>query len=310
MSIFMSLPRYCQWIKPKQEANLWKKFSLLLKLEGYSRPSLGNGNALKYFSDYKHNHSHLFPPKKNMVFSSWVCSKNTKNLFVKVVHPGGHVELHDQPILAADIIHRNPRCVVAYPHVFQQPWAIVPPETELMLGQKLYVVPISTIRKLQRLSNKYSPSPTPTRSKYQQSEESQDPVNDDSCTRCWFFTNKYNKIPYSTLNHSLEDEHSSADSSVPKGMEEEDGSCFDDKSCFACLMTGDKTGHGHHKACNGDDSAEKTRSPGNVVSPNHDDQTRPHTRKRARGQAKGSPKRRSSFDQWQPSLASITETEE
>ncbi|TYI81069.1 hypothetical protein E1A91_D05G129500v1 [Gossypium mustelinum] len=248
------------------------------------------------------------------MFSSWICSKHTKNLFVKIVHPGGHVELHDRPILAAEIIYRNPRCVVAYPHVFQQPCAIVAPETELMLGQKFYVVPISTIRKLQRLSNKYSPSPTPTRSKYQQSEESQDPVNDDSSTRCWFFTNKNNKIPYSSLSHSLEDEDSSADSSaekgVPKGMEKEDGSCFDDKSCFACLMTGAKSSHDHHKACDGDDSAEKTRSPGNVVSADHDDQTRLHTRKRARGHAKGSPKRRTSFDQWQPSLASITETEE
>ncbi|OMO52889.1 hypothetical protein CCACVL1_29029 [Corchorus capsularis] len=112
-----------------------------------------------------------------MAFSNWICTNSTKNMFVKVVHPGGHVELHDRPVLAAEIICRNPRCVVAHPNVFQQPSAIVAPETLLMPGQKFYVVPISTIRKLQRLSNKYSPSPvrqqtpTPTTSKSQSCEE-------------------------------------------------------------------------------------------------------------------------------------------
>ncbi|EEF35076.1 conserved hypothetical protein [Ricinus communis] len=70
----------------------------------------------------------------------------------------GHKELHDRPVVASEIIRRNPKCVVAYPNVFQQPWAIVAPDTILMLGQKFYVLPISTIRKLQRHSLKHSSS--------------------------------------------------------------------------------------------------------------------------------------------------------
>lgn len=70
-------------------------------------------------------------------------------MFVKIVHPGGHVELHDRPILAAELLDRNPKCCVAHPTIFQQPHAIVSPETTLLLGRKYYVVPLGTIRKLQ-----------------------------------------------------------------------------------------------------------------------------------------------------------------
>ncbi|VVA19914.1 PREDICTED: Protein of unknown function DUF4228 [Prunus dulcis] len=93
-----------------------------------------------------------------MSLSAWLCTSSTKKMLVKIVHPGGHVELHDSPLLAAELMLRNPRCCVAHPHIFQQPWAIVAPDTMLRLGQKYYVVPISTIRKLQRLSLKHSPT--------------------------------------------------------------------------------------------------------------------------------------------------------
>ena len=92
-----------------------------------------------------------------MSFSNWLCSNSSKNLFVKIVHPGGHVELHDSPVLASEIMLQNPRFCVAHPHVFQQPWATVPPETMLMLGEKYYLVPMNTVRKLQRFALKYSP---------------------------------------------------------------------------------------------------------------------------------------------------------
>lgn len=92
-----------------------------------------------------------------MAYANWLCTKSSKNMFLKIVLPGGHVELHDRPILAAEIMLQNPKCYVAHPHVFQQPWATVEPETMLMLGQKFYVVPINTIRKLQHFSLKYSP---------------------------------------------------------------------------------------------------------------------------------------------------------
>lgn len=91
-----------------------------------------------------------------MGFSRWFCSNNTKNMFVKIVHPGGHVELHDRPITASDVISRNPKCCLAYPNVFKQPWAIVEPETILIPGQKFYVVPLTTVRKLQLHAIRYS----------------------------------------------------------------------------------------------------------------------------------------------------------
>lgn len=82
-------------------------------------------------------------------FSSWICTNTSKNLFVKVVHPGGRIELYNRPVEAAELLQRHPKCCVAHPTVFQQPYNIVSPTTTLVLGQKYYVVPVETIRKLQ-----------------------------------------------------------------------------------------------------------------------------------------------------------------
>ncbi|CAL1376933.1 unnamed protein product [Linum trigynum] len=80
-------------------------------------------------------------------------------MVVRIVYPGGHVELHDAPILAGEITARHPKCEVARPDVFRQPLsAVVSPDTTLMLGQKFYVVPTSTIRKLQRKFAKRNPN--------------------------------------------------------------------------------------------------------------------------------------------------------
>ncbi|KAF9686245.1 hypothetical protein SADUNF_Sadunf03G0138700 [Salix dunnii] len=123
-----------------------------------------------------------------MVISSWICTSSTKNMLVKIVHPGGHVELHDRHVLAAEVMLRNPRCIVAYPHVFRQPWAIVAPDTMLMLGQKFYVVPITTIRKLQRRSVTRSQSPI------NGVQASKTPNNgkrgSDISSNCWCFISK------------------------------------------------------------------------------------------------------------------------
>lgn len=96
-------------------------------------------------------------PASTMAISRWLCNNNTKSMVVKIVHPGGHKELHDRTLLASEIMNRNPKCVVAYPDVFQQPWNIVEPDTMLMLGHKYYVVPSSTVRKLQRHFLRNSP---------------------------------------------------------------------------------------------------------------------------------------------------------
>ncbi|CAK7336275.1 unnamed protein product [Dovyalis caffra] len=137
-----------------------------------------------------------------MVISSWICTKSTKNMLVKIVHPGGHIELHDRPVLAAEVMLRNPKCIVAYPQVFRQPWAIVAPDTMLELGQKFYVVPINTIRKLQRKNIKYSQSPI------NGVQTSKTPSNDekgsDISSTCWLFINKNMKSPCHFLHREGE----------------------------------------------------------------------------------------------------------
>lgn len=106
----------------------------------------------------------------------WLCSNSSKNLFVKIVHPGGHVELHDRPILASELLDRNPKCCVAHPTVFQQPYAIVSPQTTLILGHKYYVVPLGTVRKLQL--------------KYPRVVDDKNDDHDlDSSSVCWLFRN-------------------------------------------------------------------------------------------------------------------------
>ncbi|WCJ40421.1 hypothetical protein M5689_021337 [Euphorbia peplus] len=111
-----------------------------------------------------------------MVISKWLCTKNSRNMVVKIVHPGGHKELHDRTLLASEIMNRNPKSVVAYPDVFQQPWNIVEPDTMLMLGHKYYVVPTSTVRKLQR---KFLRNSSPSQSFEGSSGDSSDAPNMD-----------------------------------------------------------------------------------------------------------------------------------
>ncbi|PIN18670.1 hypothetical protein CDL12_08658 [Handroanthus impetiginosus] len=116
--------------------------------------------------------------------SGWFCSTSSKNLFIKIVHPGGLVELHDRPMLAKDLLNRNPKCCVAYPNVFKQPYAVVSPETTLVLGQKYYVVPLGTIRKLQ-LKHPHSV----LREKHREGNKDDDT---DTSSSCWLFRNNKN----------------------------------------------------------------------------------------------------------------------
>ncbi|KAK2982846.1 hypothetical protein RJ640_021336 [Escallonia rubra] len=220
-----------------------------------------------------------------MGISSWLYTNSTKQKVVKIVHPGGHAELHDRPILAAELIHRNPRCVVTHPNVFQQPWAIVDPDTTLMPGQKFYVVPITTIRKLQQLSLKYHPS------RVQLSESSPSfkagAEGDATVSTCWLFTNK------KTPNRS-----STCLGSSDKGVEindRNDGKPLEE-NCFVNLIRGIK-----NKARSEDLSKESSFG---------SSETKALARKRAKDVTRkgGSPKRTlASLDNWQPNLESINE---
>ncbi|CAL5042238.1 unnamed protein product [Urochloa decumbens] len=87
--------------------------------------------------------------------ASWFgCSRSAaRGQHVKLVFPGGHVELLDRPTPAADVMARHPRFCVARPDVFREPTgAVAAPDAVLQLGHKYYVVPCSTVRRLQKYS--------------------------------------------------------------------------------------------------------------------------------------------------------------
>ncbi|CAK9162362.1 unnamed protein product [Ilex paraguariensis] len=67
---------------------------------------------------------------------------------LKLVHPGGYVEIHKEPITAAEVMRKNPRHCVARPDVFKFPWIVVRPESVLIPGKVFYIVPNRTIHHL------------------------------------------------------------------------------------------------------------------------------------------------------------------
>ena len=67
---------------------------------------------------------------------------------LKLVYPGGYVEIHTEPITAAEVMRKNPRHCVARPDVFKFPYIVVRPESVLFPGRVFYVVPNRTIYRL------------------------------------------------------------------------------------------------------------------------------------------------------------------
>ncbi|THU61134.1 hypothetical protein C4D60_Mb07t20080 [Musa balbisiana] len=98
-----------------------------------------------------------------MAFAVCFGTSGARDTFVKIIYPGGHVEHHKRPVLASEIMSHNPGCWVTHPDVFHQPWSVVAPDTQLLPGQKFYVVPMSTVRKLRRhfLRSSTIPPPAP-----------------------------------------------------------------------------------------------------------------------------------------------------
>lgn len=67
---------------------------------------------------------------------------------LKLVHPGGLIEIHTVPITADEVMKMNPKHCVARPDVFKNPWLVVRPESVLKPGSVFYIVPHHTMRKL------------------------------------------------------------------------------------------------------------------------------------------------------------------
>lgn len=64
------------------------------------------------------------------------------------MHPGRYVEIHTEPITAAEVMKRNPRHCITRPDVFKCPWVLVRPESVLVPGKVFFIVPNHTIYKL------------------------------------------------------------------------------------------------------------------------------------------------------------------
>ncbi|KAK7285842.1 hypothetical protein RJT34_20624 [Clitoria ternatea] len=67
---------------------------------------------------------------------------------LKLVHPGGYVELHTTPILASQVLKNNPRHCVTRPDIFRFPWVVISPHSILTPGNVFFIVPCHTIRHL------------------------------------------------------------------------------------------------------------------------------------------------------------------
>lgn len=74
-----------------------------------------------------------------------------KNPYVKIILAGGLVELYYGAITAGRIMEKYPGMTVARPDIFKHPnESLVRPDEELLPGEKFYLVPTSTVRKLRR----------------------------------------------------------------------------------------------------------------------------------------------------------------
>ncbi|KAG1368284.1 hypothetical protein COCNU_14G007520 [Cocos nucifera] len=72
---------------------------------------------------------------------------------LKLVHPGGFVEVHRQPVAAADIMAKNPRHSITGTDVFRNPRLVVRPDALLKTGDVFYIVPNRTLYRLMQTSN-------------------------------------------------------------------------------------------------------------------------------------------------------------
>ncbi|WOH03098.1 hypothetical protein DCAR_0522490 [Daucus carota subsp. sativus] len=77
---------------------------------------------------------------------------------LKIIHAGGTVEYYYMAVPASGVMEKYPSCILARPEVFKRPWdSVVRPEEILVPGQKFYVVPKRTVKKLKRRVSKIEP---------------------------------------------------------------------------------------------------------------------------------------------------------
>ncbi|KAG6401287.1 hypothetical protein SASPL_138139 [Salvia splendens] len=73
-----------------------------------------------------------------------------KSVFLKIVRPGGQVELFRDPIPAGEIMRRYPRYCITRPDFFDYPWIVVRPDSVLKPGEVFFLVPHYTVDKVMK----------------------------------------------------------------------------------------------------------------------------------------------------------------
>ncbi|RDX72243.1 hypothetical protein CR513_48297, partial [Mucuna pruriens] len=86
------------------------------------------------------------------------CIKRERQV-LKLVHPGRRVEVHKEPITAAEVMRRNPRHCIARPNVFEFPFVVVKPESVLLPGNVYFIVPNHTLYDLLKAKGQSNHSP-------------------------------------------------------------------------------------------------------------------------------------------------------
>ncbi|OMO55114.1 hypothetical protein CCACVL1_27387 [Corchorus capsularis] len=70
---------------------------------------------------------------------------------LKIVHAGGVVECYYMAMPAASIMKKYPSLILARPQVFRRPWDSLVRSREILTpGEKIYLVPPRTIKKLRK----------------------------------------------------------------------------------------------------------------------------------------------------------------
>ncbi|KAK1389170.1 Myeloid-associated differentiation marker-like protein [Heracleum sosnowskyi] len=79
------------------------------------------------------------------------CMAAERSSALKIIHAGGRTDYYYMAIPASRVMEMYPSFILAKPEIFRRPWdSVVRPEEMLVPGQKFFVVPIRTVKKLKR----------------------------------------------------------------------------------------------------------------------------------------------------------------
>lgn len=74
-----------------------------------------------------------------------------KSSALKIIHAGGRTDYYYMAVPASRVMEKYPCFILAKPEIFRRPWdSVVRPEEILVPGQKFFLVPIQTVKKLKR----------------------------------------------------------------------------------------------------------------------------------------------------------------